>query len=293
MMNSTARSPVTSNIKVRRQSFDFADTPKYYFNNNPLLSYLLTALSLTFPHGERFFVHSVRNVRDRVQDPLLQKDVSAFIGQEAMHSHAHEDFNAFIESLGIDIQPILKVEYEKIEYAKTKLSQKQQLAVTCALEHFTAIIAQYLLEHPDFHNQLDPSVAKLWMWHALEETEHKAVAFDVYQQIFADQLIRKRVMRVITTTFLSRISYLTAKLLLSDRVGRKQWRQHIAGLKQLKDVFIKLLPVYLDYYHNDFHPNQHDSREITTRWRNRLFAENVDETVAETSAMPKVSATVH
>lgn len=293
MMNSTARSPVTSNIKVRRQSFDFADTPKYYFNNNPLLSYLLTALSLTFPHGERFFVHSVRNVRDRVQDPLLQKDVSAFIGQEAMHSHAHEDFNAFIESLGIDIQPILKVEYEKIEYAKTKLSQKQQLAVTCALEHFTAIIAQYLLEHPDFHNKLDPSVAKLWMWHALEETEHKAVAFDVYQQIFADQLIRKRVMRVITTTFLSRISYLTAKLLLSDRVGRKQWRQHIAGLKQLKDVFIKLLPVYLDYYQNDFHPNQHDSREITIRWRNQLFAETVDETVTETSVMPEVSAIVH
>ena len=93
-MNSTATPSVSSHIKVRRQSFEFAATPKYYFNNNPLMSYLLTALSLTFPHGERFFVHSVRNVRDRVQDPILQKDVSAFIGQEAMHSHAHEDFNA-------------------------------------------------------------------------------------------------------------------------------------------------------------------------------------------------------
>lgn len=274
-MNSTATPSVSSHIKVRRQSFEFAATPKYYFNNNPLMSYLLTALSLTFPHGERFFVHSVRNVRDRVQDPTLQKDVSAFIGQEAMHSHAHEDFNAFIESLGIDIQPILNVEYEKIEYAKTKLSQKQQLAVTCALEHFTAIIAQYLLEHPDFHKQLDPNVAKLWMWHALEETEHKAVAYDVYQQIFADQVIRKRVMRVITTTFLSRITYLTGKLLLNDPVGRKQWRQHIAAIKLLKSGFTTLLPVYLDYYQNDFHPNQHDSREITTTWRNKLFGESM------------------
>ena len=289
MMNSTARSSVSSSIKVRRQSFDFAATPKYYFNNNPLLSYLLTALSLTFPNGERFFVHSVRNVRDRIKDETLQKEVSAFIGQEAMHSHAHEDFNTFVESLGIDVQPILKAEYEKIEYAKSKLGHKEQLAVTCALEHFTAIIAQYLLEHPDFHNQLDPSVAKLWMWHALEETEHKAVAFDVYQQIFADQMVRKRVMRIITTTFLSRISYLTAKLLLSDRAGRKQWRQHIAGLKQLKDVFIKLLPVYLDYYQNDFHPNQHDSTDITNTWRHRLFEETVEETIT----MPEVGATVH
>lgn len=282
-MNSAARSTVSSSIKVRRQSFDFAATPKYYFNNNPLLSYLLTALSLTFPNGERFFVHSVRNVRDQLTDEVLQKEVSAFIGQEAMHSHAHEDFNAFIESLGIDVQPILKVEHEKIEYAKSKLGHKQQLAVTCALEHFTAIIAQYLLEHPDFHNQLDPTVAKLWMWHALEETEHKAVAFDVYQQIFADQVIRKRVMRIITTTFLSRISYLTAKLLLSDKVGRKQWRQHIAGLKQLKDVFIKLLPVYLDYYQNDFHPNQHDSTKITEQWREQLFGEPMSKAVASTA----------
>lgn len=272
-MNSTATPTAASGIKVRRQSFDFAATPKYYFNNNPLLSYLLTALSLTFPHGERFFVHSVRNVRDQVKDKNLQKEVSAFIGQEAMHSHAHEDFNAFVESLGIDIQPILKDEYKKIEYVKTKLNHKEQLAVTCALEHFTAIIAQYLLEHPDFHKQLDPNVAKLWMWHALEETEHKAVAFDVYQTIFADQVIRKRVMRIITTTFLSRISYLTGKLLLKDPVGRKQWRQHIAAAKQLKDMFGTLLPVYLDYYQTDFHPNQHDSRHITSTWRERLFGE--------------------
>lgn len=270
----------TSSIQVRRQSFDFAATPKYYFDNNPLLSYLLTALSLTFPHGERFFVHSVRNVRDQIKNDTLQKDVSAFIGQEAMHSHAHEDFNRFVEGLGLNIQPILDSEYEKIEYAKSKLNHKQQLAVTCALEHFTAIIAQYLLEHPDFHRQLNPRVAKLWMWHALEETEHKAVAFDVYQEIFADQVTRKRIMRIITTTFLSRISYLTFKLLLNDPVGRKQWRQHITAFKQLKGVFTTLVPAYLDYYQDNFHPNQHDSTQITAHWRKQLFDQEISKEVA-------------
>lgn len=270
----------TSSIQVRRQSFDFAVTPKYYFDNNPLLSYLLTALSLTFPHGERFFVHSVRNVRDQIKNDTLQKDVSAFIGQEAMHSHAHEDFNRFVEGLGLNIQPILDSEYEKIEYAKSKLNHKQQLAVTCALEHFTAIIAQYLLEHPDFHRQLNPRVAKLWMWHALEETEHKAVAFDVYQEIFADQVTRKRIMRIITTTFLSRISYLTFKLLLNDPVGRKQWRQHITAFKQLKGVFTTLVPAYLDYYQDNFHPNQHDSTQITAHWRKQLFDQEISKEVA-------------
>lgn len=278
--NVPANTRGTSSIQVRRQSFDFAATPKYYFDNNPLLSYLLTALSLTFPHGERFFVHSVRNVRDQIKNDTLQKDVSAFIGQEAMHSHAHEDFNRFVEGLGLNIQPILDSEYEKIEYAKSKLNHKQQLAVTCALEHFTAIIAQYLLEHPDFHRQLNPRVAKLWMWHALEETEHKAVAFDVYQEIFADQVTRKRIMRIITTTFLSRISYLTFKLLLNDPVGRKQWRQHITAFKQLKDVFTTLVPAYLDYYQDNFHPNQHDSTQITAQWRKQLFDQEISKEVA-------------
>ncbi len=262
-----------SSITVRKPSFDFEASPKYYFNGNPLISYLLTALSLTFPIGERFFVHSVRSVRDKVSDETLQKDVSAFIGQEAMHSHAHEGFNKFVEELGLDVQWILDEEYKATEFVKSKFSAKQQLAITCALEHFTAIIAQYLLEHPDFHQQLHPQVAKLWMWHALEETEHKAVAFDVYQTVFADQKIRKRVMRIVTCTFTSRISYLTFKLLMSDPVGRKQWRNHLAAFKQLKEMINALIPVYLDYYDTQFHPNQHDSSKIALQWREKLFGD--------------------
>jgi len=264
--------PGSSHITVRRPDFSFDRLPKYYFNNNPLLSHLLTALSLTFPNGERFFVHSVRNVRGRVQNKVLQKDVSAFIGQEAMHSHAHEDFNEFARRIGLDIQPILDSEFNKVEQIKGMLTEKQQLAVTCALEHFTAIIAQYLLEHREFHDQLHPEAAKLWMWHALEETEHKAVAFDVYREVFNDEVVRKRTMRIITTTFLSRISFITAKLVIADKAARWQWRQHWSAARQLSAMAKVLLPLYLDYYQSDFHPNQHDSSQLTEEWRNTLFA---------------------
>jgi predicted metal-dependent hydrolase len=270
MTTPAAVTQASTAITVRRPSFDFAKAPRYYFNNNPLISSLLTALSLTFPVGERFFVHSVRNVRHHITNEALQKDVSAFIGQEAMHSHAHDNFNQFVQDLGLDVQWILDDEYKFAELIKTKLDHKQQLAITCALEHFTAIIAQYLLEHPDFHQQLHPQVAKLWMWHALEETEHKAVAFDVYQTVFADQKVRKRTMRIITCTFTSRISYLTMRLLLADPVGRKQWRQHLQGLKLLKKMIGSLIPLYLDYYDTQFHPTQHDSSRIAAQWRDRL-----------------------
>lgn len=274
-MNTAVKTPTDaakSKITIRRPEFSFDELPKYYFNGNPLISHLLTALSLTFPNGERFFVHSVRNVREQVKTKSLQADVSAFIGQEAMHSHAHEDFNDFAKRVGMDVQPIIDDEYEKVEKIKEILTDKQKLAVTCALEHFTAIIAQYLLENKDFHTQLHPEAARLWMWHALEETEHKAVAFDVYKEVFDDEAVRKRTMRIITTTFLSRISFITAKLLLNDKKGRTQWKQHWIAMQQLSKLAKSLLPAYLDYYKNDFHPNQHDSNAITDQWRGVLFA---------------------
>lgn len=261
-----------SQITIRRPEFSFNELPKYYFNDNPLISHLLTALSLTFPNGERFFVHSVRNVREQIKTKSLQADVSAFIGQEAMHSHAHEDFNEFAKRVGIDVQPIIDDEYAKVEKIKEILTDKQKLAVTCALEHFTAIIAQYLLENKDFHAQLHSEAARLWMWHALEETEHKAVAFDVYKEVFNDEVVRKRTMRIITTTFLSRISFITAKLLLNDKKGRTQWKQHWIAMQQLSKLAKSLLPAYLDYYKTDFHPNQHNSNAIADEWRNALFA---------------------
>jgi len=259
-------------ITVRRPEFNFDQLPKYYFNNNPLMSYLLTALSLTFPTGERFFVHAVRNVRDQVKSKELQADVSAFIGQEAMHSHAHEGFNDFAERIGIDVQPILKFEVANSEKMKEILNDKQKLAVTCALEHFTAIIAQYLLEHDDLNKQLHPDVARLWIWHALEETEHKAVAFDVYKEVFNDETVRKQTMRIVTATFLTRISLLTTKLLLKDKKGRTQWKQHWYALRQLSQATKVLLPAYMDYYKTNFHPNQHDSDAIADEWRGVLFA---------------------
>lgn len=262
--------PVSTPIVVRRQQFSFSDLPLYYFKDNPLLSHLLTALSLTFPHGERFFVHSVRNVRDKVTDAQLQQDISGFIGQEALHSHAHEDFNEFAKSKGLNVQPIIDFEHDKIEQIKDRLTHKQQLAITCALEHFTAIIARYVLENPDFRHGLHSQAARLWLWHALEETEHKAVAFDTYQAVFADQRMRKRLMRIITATFLTRITQITLKLLLNDPIGRTQWRQHWQGVQEIGKLVRTLAPAYLAYYQDGFHPNQQDTHDLTRYWAQHL-----------------------
>ncbi len=48
-------------IVPRRMDFAFDDAiPRFWFDGDPFKSMLLTALSCTFPEGERFFIHSVR-----------------------------------------------------------------------------------------------------------------------------------------------------------------------------------------------------------------------------------------
>jgi len=54
-------------------------------------------------------------------------------------------------------------------------------AITCALEHYTAMLADYVLRNPVWLEDAEPQLRVLWSWHAAEETEHKAVAYDVYR----------------------------------------------------------------------------------------------------------------
>ena len=53
--------------------------------------------------------------------------------------------------------------------------------MTAAYEHFTAVLATGMLTHPEWLAGTSAELALLWRWHAVEESEHKAVAFDLYR----------------------------------------------------------------------------------------------------------------
>ena len=96
-MNAQAKTPKRinqSDIQPRRMDFEFDPSiPRYWFDNDQFKSMLLTALSCTFPEGERFFVRSVRYFQKSIQDPMLREEVKGFIGQEAHHGNEHDAFN--------------------------------------------------------------------------------------------------------------------------------------------------------------------------------------------------------
>ncbi len=152
------------------------------------------------------------------------------------------------------------------------LSKRRQLAATVALEHFTAMMAGYMLEFPNImFKGLSENMKNLWLWHAVEEIEHKHVAFDVYQQVFANLAQRRRSMRTITVGFISSTIIMTGHLVWQDRKNTlyspKQLFKNTQTLMGLVHMMWRLLPDYLAFYKASFHPSEIDQQDLLIKAR--------------------------
>lgn len=265
---------VKANFSPRNMDFAFtpAALPRYYADNNPLLTAIMNTLSAAIPEGERFFVESVRHFRDRVSDPVLKKEISAFIGQEAFHAREHDAFNRALLQNGVSMERHERIFAIPINLMR-RMPQKFQLAATAALEHYTAIIAEQLLRSPDMREKLAPISRAFWEWHALEETEHKAVAFDVYETVSGSYSLRAGTMLLISAVYWPLVLSMSFKMVIDD--GRIfNVREVLKGLNIAlgrKGFFSTLAPKYLDYLKPGFHPNDHNTDALLAEWHERLF----------------------
>ena len=267
-----------TSFPVRRSRFQV--TPSlarhYVVGRSPLIAHLLTALSATFPAGERFFIDSVR---DQVNDDELQKQMSAFIGQEAMHSQAHAQFNDALNAADYGLEAFNQRLINSTNTLRT-YSLRRQLGATVAYEHFTAMIAGYLLEHPQLWQGLDDNLQQLWLWHSVEEVEHKSVAFDVYQHVFAAKdeqgslAQRRRSMRTASRAFILGWAKMTLTLLWQDRKQSFSSPQHVkllfADAAQIALMMLRLFPEYISFYKADFHPSQCSHQQLLEEWKGKL-----------------------
>jgi len=205
---------------------------------------------------------------------VLRQQVRGFIGQEAHHGNEHEAFNAFLERKGLPAHAEEKFVHEGIGFQERHLSRERRLAKTCALEHFTAMFAELMLEYPEFFKGMDERVLPLWLWHAVEESEHKTVAYDVYQSQVGNYWIRSSEMAKTTVefTFFTALHMYRLSRVLDGGIG---FRNTFKGLNFLfgKQGFLrKLGPKYMAYYRRDFHPSEVDSTNLRVNAMRRLAA---------------------
>lgn len=258
-------------IKPRRMAFD-TQSPmnKYAFKNNSLISTFFYALSALFPDGERFFIHSVRNYRDQITDEKLKEQIRGFIGQEAHHGLSHEALNQAITNMGFPLDRIVGKLHKRVDFLKN-FSHARQLALTVAMEHFTASLAEFLLKNPEILDDADPTVRHMLLWHSVEEIEHKAVAFDVYRAHVNDEFLRKRVMVISMISLFSRLAMYQVWLLRSQRhfPSWREWKEAAVFFWGNKGVLRDNMKGLAKFFKTGFHPWDIDQNYLIENWESR------------------------
>ena len=249
---------------IVRSNLDFklADVPRYWFAGDPFLTRMFDALSLTFPDGERYFIQSVRLFRDQIQDPDLKQRVADFIRQEAQHGIAHDKMNQVMKDQGMPVDQFIQRLNKVFKFELKYRSPQYNIAMTAAAEHLTALMAETFYGEKDTLQDAHPYVRALFAWHAIEEMEHRDVAFDVMQQVGNVPEVTRKMALVLTTGLMFGFTLYRANVMLRcDGFNRTQrLKMNVRGLQWLfgkQGKLRKMQSQYRDWFKPDFHPSQH------------------------------------
>lgn len=255
-----------SSIVPRDLDVDFAAVPRHWLANSAAATAISNGVNMLFPHGERFFVRSVKYFLDQIDDPVLRGQIKGFFGQEGRHAHAHDDFNNALRAQGYEIDRFLDSYKRLSSWLEAHTPPKLNLAVTAAAEHFTAILAEGAFNQ-QILDACDPRMRQLLAWHAAEEIEHKAVAFDVLQKIDPSYALRIAGLAYATLTLGGFWIWAATLLLRQDGLT---WRGALRQMRAMPDrdpviqrVFARGIRQYL---RRDFHPNQNDDKHLAAEW---------------------------
>ena len=272
------RAVTPSDLTITPRDLRFGRNSKpsrWWMDGDAVATAFYNALSATFPKGEGFFVESVRKFREGAPSKL-EAEIKAFVTQEVMHSREHVQFNKRALEAGYDLRPLeARVEYRLgVTRAKPPIVS---LAATMCLEHFTAILAHELLKDPRHLERADKESADLWRWHAIEEIEHKGVAYDTW--LHATRAwprgkrwkVKAKVMLFVTRNFIVDRTRGTLELLRQDGIeGPRAWARMFWFAWVRPGMLRRILGAWLGFFLPGFHPWKHDDRALIAASEKRL-----------------------
>ena len=269
-------------VPVRHMNFAFdpAVADDRFYMKAELASAYFEALSIFLTFGEDLVIETARHHRQFLTDPELKRRVTVLIGQEAIHSRVHNEWNDVLAQHRFPV-PLFRFLAGKVfDHTFLRFPQPLKLSMMAGIEHFTAVLAEFMMKHEaNFFHSDDERQRALWMWHMLEESEHKDIAYDVYQSLNGSYPLRVIGFVIAAITIVLLVPFAATLVpvirrpanLLSPRYWRDVARstQLIFGLGD--GVYGSSIKHILDYLRPDFHPNDHDTRELIAYYRDRLL----------------------
>jgi uncharacterized protein len=264
-------------IVPRRLKFDLSRRiPKRWNADCAAKTYFFDALGMVVPGFERMGIVSILFFREQLQGQPVYSQVKGFIGQEASHSAVYINYNKVLESHGYEVSRMEKGNIRFLYLMGKICPKKFLLANTLAVEHLTAVWSHCVLSDPFWFEHADPTFTAIWRWHAIEEIEHKSVAFDVFRAVNGGYFTRV-------------LGMLSATLSLTFFMTRNMW--HMMGKDKCRwdiKLWWKMLNTYwgkggflrqaikpyLAYYKPSFHPWQQNDLHLIEKWKAYLDTTN-------------------
>lgn len=232
---------------------------KYWFDNNPSLTHFMSAVSVLFPEGERYFMKSMNHYRNQLSQETI-KELNLFCKQEINHGRLHETLNKKLESLTSSML-LSKLENrtgKALNLASKFLSKKQQLCVTVCLEHITGIMGDQLLRRKDITDLMAGDIKDCYIYHGTEELDHCNVSFDIYEEVNGSHLTRRILMVPVTIGLIYIVVDNWFKIMYNDKglSGFKGLHKSINILIGKQGFITGFIDEYLKWFKEDYHPMQ-------------------------------------
>lgn len=261
-------------MKVRNVAFNFEDIKdEHYLGDNMFATHFLNSLHVVFPEGEKLFIRSVRYFQKEIKDEQLKKDIRDFVGQEGIHHREHERFWEQLEEMNLEpmgfVNFFRKTGFDGLESALFKFlpertAQKLSLSITVGAEHYTALFGNQALGNQHFNRELMPEeMYQMMLWHAAEELEHKAVAFDVLQEVDDSYALRMTGMALVS--FLLYFYSFAGMAYFISKDKKRSWKGAFGKIIDFGKNYLTKpkgaegWKLWLDYFKPGFHPDDHDN----------------------------------
>lgn len=275
-MNPQSKTPSDVQIEPRNMNFEIEKLlATDWHSGDPFKTAYFNALSIMFPLGEKAFIDAVNAFRGDVSDPKLLEEIRGFVGQESIHAREHQVYNKTLcDARGYDLAAMESRISTKIEWSDKNLPKIAKLYGTVGYEHYTAIMANATMSKPEILEGVPAPMAAMWRWHAIEEAEHKAVAFDVLQAVGGTTKQRRQAMFFVTLEFVRNTRFNVNHMLKADGYSFAQrvrlWTGGMMWLFGKQGILRGLGRPLRDFFAADFHPWQHDNRALLSATKEQI-----------------------
>jgi predicted metal-dependent hydrolase len=200
-----------TDLEVRRPKFDFSGEVPWEWNPaNPQFSFFMNATSIIAICFEQMIVAAVQEAKPLITDGAVAAEATAFLRQEAQHSSTHRKHVGALIRRYPGLQQTLDAATASFEQVTATTPVKYRLAYIADLEAtFTPTFKMILDNEATLFQPGDDRVASLFMWHFVEEVEHRSSALVIYDAAIGDSWYRLRVLPSIMRHLVSVMGIIT------------------------------------------------------------------------------------